>query len=121
MASDWSEVENIGGYRKAEGVPEREIVAMLNGPEWAGPLAGPCPNCRGGIATGSLLYCDRCSASGFDERLRLSRLGDMAKGTDPSQQRKPDKARAKPDKRSRREKREQRRQREFERAQETGV
>jgi hypothetical protein len=71
-------------------VPEREIIALINGPNawrpelelppppgescsWCGSPPTPPPGAGPGIAPGSLLYCPKCARSGFEDRLALQR------------------------------------------------
>jgi hypothetical protein len=59
--------------------PEGDVV-LLEGPdawdpgrETPPPPGAPCPHCGDSIGPGSLLYCPKCSASGFDTRLGVQR------------------------------------------------
>lgn len=76
-------------YRPDLLVPENEIVLVEGCVGWtpwheAKPPAGSqCGLCGGGINTGSLRYCPKCSLSGHEARLREQRLLAGTPAPDP--------------------------------------
>lgn len=78
MPSDWASLMELRLARLS--VPEHSIepTGMETGKPWTPedeqPRPGLCPKCLDAIASGSLAFCPKCQASGFDQKLMEQRI-----------------------------------------------